>query len=105
MPPGAQAERTALAWQRTAIGLVVIGLLITRWSATEGFVLWPGIALAICGGLAAMVLVRLRYRRVLHAVSAGETPASRILVPGTAALMIAIVLAVAAGYAVELGSP
>jgi uncharacterized membrane protein YidH (DUF202 family) len=105
MPAGAQAERTALAWQRTAIGLVVIGLLITRWSATEGFALWPGIALATCGGLAGVVLVRRRYRRVLHTVSAGESPVSRFLVPSTAALVIAIVLAVAAGYAVELSRP
>jgi uncharacterized membrane protein YidH (DUF202 family) len=104
-PAGAQAERTALAWQRTGIGLVLIGLLITRWSVTEAFPAWPGIVVAGLGGLAGLILVRRRYHRVLHTVSTGQTPLSRYLVPSTTALMVLIVLGVAAGYAVELTEP
>jgi uncharacterized membrane protein YidH (DUF202 family) len=34
---GLQHERTSLAWERTAISVVVAGLLLSRFAATEGF--------------------------------------------------------------------
>lgn len=110
LPPGqldigVQAERTALAWQRTGTGVIVIGLLIARWSAVENFPLWPGLVLAAFGALAGLVLVRRRYHRILRTVAASHTPMSRYLIPGTALLMISVVLAVSAGIAIELMHP
>lgn len=102
---GAQAERTALAWQRTGIGTIAIGALVLRWCVTEGFPLWPGIVLAACGGAATLFLVRQRYHRVLRTVSAAETPVSRFLVPGTAIFMVSVVLAVGYGVFCELLRP
>ena len=34
---GLQHERTSLAWERTAISVMVAGLLLSRFAATEGF--------------------------------------------------------------------
>ena len=62
---GAQAERTALSWQRTGIGVIAIGALLLRWCVTESYPLWPGIALAASGSGISLFIVRHRYRRVL----------------------------------------
>lgn len=103
-PPGdaSQAERTALSWQRTAVGVVVIGALAVRWAATRNLPVWPGFGLALIGGLAGIFLVRQRYLRVVGTLAAGQTPLSRYLVPATATFMVAVVTAVGAGIAVEL---
>jgi len=34
---GLQHERTSLAWERTAISMMVAGLVLSRFSATEAF--------------------------------------------------------------------
>jgi len=102
---GVQAERTTLAWQRTGTGVIVTGLLITRWCAVEDFPLWPGIALAGFSALAGLVFVRRRYHRILRTVSTGRTPMSRYLIPSAALLMVSVVLAVSAGVVLELMSP
>ena len=34
---GLQHERTSLAWERTAISMMVAGLVLSRFAATEGF--------------------------------------------------------------------
>jgi uncharacterized membrane protein YidH (DUF202 family) len=43
---GLQHERTSLAWERTAISVMVAGLVLSRFAATEGF--W----LLAAGGMA-----------------------------------------------------
>ena len=73
---GAQAERTALAWQRTGIGTIAVGALVLRWCVTENFPLWPGVVLAMCGGITTLFLVRQRYQRVLRTVTTAQTPLS-----------------------------
>lgn len=98
---GAQAERTALAWQRTALGLVAVAALTVRWSVTENFPVLPGIGLAVAGGLAGLVVVRQRYLRVLHTVQTGQTPASRYLIGATTLFMVAVIVGIAVGVAVE----
>ncbi len=90
---GAQAERTALSWQRTGIGVIVIGALVLRWCVTVNYPLWPGIALAAAGSVISLFLVRHRYRRVLHTVTAGQSPTSRYLIPGVALFMVLVVVA------------
>lgn len=102
MDVGAQAERTALAWQRTGIGTMAAGGLAVRWSVTEHFPIWPGVLLVVLGAFASLILVRQRYRRVLKTVRAGQSPLSRFLVPGAALFMIAVVLSIGAGIVTEL---
>jgi uncharacterized membrane protein YidH (DUF202 family) len=46
---GLQHERTSLAWERTAISMMVAGLVLSRFAATEGF--W----LLAAGGMAQVV--------------------------------------------------
>ena len=99
---GAQAERTALSWQRTALGVVAIGALIVRWSLIEDFPVWPGVLLVAFGGLAGLFLVRQRYLRVMQAVRADETPLSRYLVPGATLFITAAIATVSAGIGIEL---
>jgi uncharacterized membrane protein YidH (DUF202 family) len=98
----AQAERTALSWQRTAVGIVAAGALAVHWAAVANLPAWPGAALIAIGGFAGVVLVRRRYARVIQTVRAGQTPVSRYLVPATAAFMVAVVTAAAVGIVVEM---
>ncbi len=46
---GLQHERTSLAWERTAISMMVAGLVLSRFAATEG--LW----LLAAGGMAEVI--------------------------------------------------
>ncbi len=47
---GLQHERTSLAWERTAISMMVAGLVLSRFAATEG------VGLLAVGGMAQVVL-------------------------------------------------
>ncbi|MCB1291496.1 MAG: DUF202 domain-containing protein [Mycobacterium sp.] len=96
------AERTALAWQRTSLGVIAVGVLAARWCALQHFPVWPGIVLAAFGGVTGLFLVRQRYLRVMTTVRAGQTPLSRYLVPGTALFMVLIVAVVGVGVGIEL---
>ncbi len=97
----AVAERTALAWQRTLIGLLAVGALAVRWSVVQRFPLWPAIGLTTIAALASLVVVRQRYRRVRDTVLAGQTPLSRYFVPGATVIMVALVFGVGAGVGWE----
>jgi uncharacterized membrane protein YidH (DUF202 family) len=97
----AVAERTALAWQRSIIGVLAVGALVVRWSAVQRFPLWPGVALIAAAALASLLLVRRRYQRVRDTVLAGQTPLSRYFVPGATAVMVVLVASVGVGIAVE----
>lgn len=96
---GTAAERTALSWQRTALGVVATGALTVRWSVTEHFPMLPGIALTVFGGVAGLFVVRQRYLRVLTTVRTGQTPLSRYLVAATTAFMVVVIAGVAVGVA------
>lgn len=43
---GLQQERTSLAWERTAISIMVAGLLLSRFAATERFWLLATVGMA-----------------------------------------------------------
>ena len=101
---GGPAERTALSWQRTSLGVVVVGALAARWCALEQFPVWPGIVLAAFGGVVGLLLGRQRYLRIMTTVRAGETPLSRYLVPATAVFLVLIVAAISVGIGIELAS-
>jgi uncharacterized membrane protein YidH (DUF202 family) len=102
MDVGTQAERTALAWQRTGIGVMAAGALLTRWDATDHLPVWPGALLTLAASIAVLVLVPIRYRRVLRTVRAGQTPVSRMLVPATMALIAAMTIGVGVEVALRV---
>ena len=96
---GTAAERTALSWQRTALGVVATGALTVRCSVTEHFPILPGVALTAFGGIAGLFIVRQRYLRVLITVRTGRTPLSRYLIPATTAFMVVVEAGIAVGVA------
>lgn len=103
MDVGAQAERTALAWQRTGIAAMAVGALLVRWHTYQHLLPpWPGPLLAAAGGLTALVLVPRRYHRVLRTVRAGHTPRSRAMIPAAALLLLVVTLGIGAEIGAEL---
>lgn len=95
--PGAQAERTALAWQRTGLSVAAVGLLLVH-TRPAGHVLapWPGVLLIAVGGALAAVVAPLRYRHIERVVRSGGGPASSGTVPVTALVVLAGILGIAA---------
>ena len=80
--PGLQPERTALAWQRTAIGFVAAALLFLRWGTQHG----PGVAVvtALAALVAGWIFVRTRQR-----LGGATTPAlGPALVPATTEVLV-----------------
>lgn len=80
------AERTLLAWQRTAIALMGFGFVIERFglflrmvaaqplsAPQRGFSLWMGIILLLIGGAVAVVSA-LQFRRVVRGLGTQEIP-------------------------------
>lgn len=93
---GAQAERTALAWQRTGIGAIAVGVLLLRARIHAHTVSpWPGAVLTVVAALAIVILVPQRYRRVLATVRAGRSPLSRGMVPGATVVLVATTIGIA----------
>lgn len=94
---GAQAERTALAWQRTGLSAAAVGLLLMH-AHPPGNPLppWPGLLLLVLGGAVAAVVAPIRYRHIERCVRAGGGPSSARTVPGTALLVLAGIVGVAA---------
>ena len=99
---GLQHERTALAWERTAIASMVAGVLLARYAAESvhyGFAA-IGVAWVVVGG--ALLLWSARHYEDLHGpLRAGESPvhpgAVRLVGLGTivfsgAALLLALVI-------------
>ena len=63
-PDGLQPERTALAWQRTAAGAVVVPLPLLLVDARLGA--WPLVALGSLSVLVAVAVVRRTLPRIRH---------------------------------------
>jgi putative membrane protein len=96
-PVETQPERTALAWQRTGLGVMAVAGLLGHRALEEEqptLLVVAGstalLGLAILGGLAPF-----RYRRVRRGVAAGDVPAAR---RSAAAVTIAVVLAAVAAF-------
>lgn len=100
----AVAERTALGWQRSFIGVLAIGALVVRWSVVQRFPVWPGVVLTATAALASLALVQRRYQRIRDTVLAGQTPLSRFFVPGAVVFMLVLIAGVSAGIVLEYSS-
>ena len=95
MDVAAPAERTALAWQRTGIGAIAVGLLMIRGHVHQHLLSpWPGLLLAVLAGLAVLVLVPRRYRRVLCTVRTQRTPLSPAMMLGTTLVLALITIGI-----------
>lgn len=76
---GAQAERTALAWQRTGLALLGLGavLLHVRGGGAGRLSLAAGVLDLAVGGVVGAFLAPARYRRVLRQVGEAQSPLAR----------------------------
>jgi uncharacterized membrane protein YidH (DUF202 family) len=91
---GRQPERTALAWQRTTLGLLANGGLFALRSAGAPSPLGPSLALAVALLVLAFVVAVLGYRRerllARSAVPIGLPPSRDVAVIGW--LVVAVCL-------------
>lgn len=63
--PGLQAERTSLAWERTAVALFANGaLLLLRHTTTDGLPALPAAGVALAAAVTVAVLGLRRARRI-----------------------------------------
>lgn len=105
------AERTLLAWNRTALAAMAFGFAIERFglfmrmmerpgaaAANHGPSFWVGIALVVLGALMALLSVG-QYRRVLATLNPDEVPARYAVNLATyATLGVAAIGAILAAY-------
>ncbi len=70
---GLQHERTSLAWERTAISMMVAGLVLSRFAATEGFwMLAAGGMAQVTFGAALLVWSGVHYEDLHGALRRGS---------------------------------
>jgi len=88
------AERTLLAWQRSAIALMGFGFVVERFglllrmvsnqplsASQRGFSLWLGVGLLLIGATAAVVSA-LQFRSVVRSLGEREIPRGYWINPG-----------------------
>jgi len=91
-------ERTFLAWERTALGMLGGGVAVLHLLDRDPMV-WVLGALLLAGGAASAVLGWWRYRAADRAIAAGQPVGALVLAPLIAG---AVVLAVVAALASAL---
>lgn len=70
---GLQAERTAMAWQRTGLAMTVLGALLWHAGGKGPGSLLPGV-LALVAALWLLAAAPRRYRSTVRRVRAGRSP-------------------------------
>jgi uncharacterized membrane protein YidH (DUF202 family) len=88
--PMLQSERTAMAWQRTALGVGAIGAVLVHsgsfFSAVVG-------ALGLIVALALLVLTERRYERIMRKVQGGEPASHPALMLAMSAVVVLLAIA------------
>lgn len=97
--PKLQHERTSLAWERTAISGLVVGVLMTRVGAATHLLLGAIGVLQVCFAAGLLVWTGRHYEDLHGVLRAGETPtrpaaARAVGLATTLAIGIALLLAV-----------
>jgi putative membrane protein len=88
-------ERTFLAWERTALGMLGGGVAVLHL-LDRGVMVWILGALLLAGGAASATLGWWRYREAERAIAAGEPVRPLVLAPVIAgAVILAVVAALA----------
>ncbi len=94
---GLQPERTAMAWQRTALGLGGVSALLVHDAESRIALAVPGVV-GLAGALALLLLVEQRYEHTIRRVTSGDAPMGPRLVRctayGTVLLAVAAVVVV-----------
>ena len=72
---GLQAERTAMAWQRTALGLGGVSALLLHDSGGRLLAALPGL-LGLGVATLLLILTEVRYEQTVRRVAAGRHPAA-----------------------------
>lgn len=91
LDPGLQAERTAMAWQRTALGVGGVGAVLLHEAGADLLAAIAG-GLGLLFALALLLAVDARYDRTVRRIEANRSPASPGLVGAVsvAALVLAL---------------
>ncbi len=91
---GLQAERTAMAWQRTALGVGGVSALLLHEAGGRFWAAVPGL-LGLGVTAALLVLTELRYEHTVHRVGVGRDPsAARLALVLSATVTTLAVLAI-----------
>jgi len=103
--PGLQHERTALAWERTAIASMVAGVLMARYASLSLHFVFAFIGLAQVAAGAGLLLWSAQHYDELHGpLRSGDSPihpkATQVVGVGAilftgAGLMLAVIIAIA----------
>lgn len=100
LDPGLQAERTAMAWQRTALGVGAVGALLVHHAGGISAKAVPGL-LGLAVALVLLLTTEHRYVTTVRRVRAGHPTASPTLVRAVTAT--ALMLAVSSLVLVTIG--
>jgi len=101
---GLQHERTSLAWERTAISMMVAGIVLSRFAATEAFWLLAGAGMVQVVFAAALLVWSGTHYEELHGTLRDEGDilfpngvrlVGMVTIAGSAAALIAASLVVA----------
>lgn len=100
---GAQAERTALAWQRTGLALLGVGAVLLHVGGEGAGRLSQGVGLldVVAGTIIGAVVAPLRYRSTVARVASSRSPLTRRSNWAVTACAIATALA----PAIDLAAP
>lgn len=70
--PGLQPERTVLAWGRTMLTMVTASAIFLRWIPEHGPLVLPLFVVSAAAAASIYFTQRVRYRRGVHGITAGQ---------------------------------
>ena len=88
--PMLQSERTAMAWQRTALGVGGVGALLLHSGLAVTAVVG---ALGLLAALVLLVLTETRYERIMSKVEGGEPASHEALIRTVSGAVVLLAVA------------